>query len=50
MAKNALLDMDLWKDQIGEIYKERKEVDGVRRKELFFGVLAWSCTTIGLAT
>jgi hypothetical protein len=24
MAKNALLDMDLWKEQIGEIYKERK--------------------------
>ena len=24
MAKNALLDIDLWKEQIGEIYKERK--------------------------
>ena len=24
MAKNAMLDIDLWKEQIGEIYKERK--------------------------
>jgi hypothetical protein len=24
MAKNAMLDIDIWKEQIGEIYKERK--------------------------
>ena len=24
MAKNAMLDIDLWKEQVGEIYKERK--------------------------